>query len=122
MSKKLAKITSAKLEIKERDILNFWIYVNYEDGASQGVGGLALDTYSKTKERRVGTAYGCEMIRRLLVELNVNDFSEMKGKYIWVYGEGDGFGFTAKGIQRLKVDGGDKPLMFDDVFKDMGTL
>ena len=32
MNKKLAKITSAKLEIKDRGILNFWIFVEYEEG------------------------------------------------------------------------------------------
>ena len=80
MNKKLAKIRKAGLEIKERGILNFWIFVDYEEGCSQGIGGMALDEYDKEKEERVGTAYGCEMIRRLLLELNVDDFSEMSGE------------------------------------------
>jgi hypothetical protein len=116
MEKKLAKITSASLEIKERGILGFWIHVNYEEGCSQGVGGIALDQYDEEKKERVGTAYGCEMIRRLLVELDVNDFSEMKGRHVWVWGEGGGFCFAPKGIQALIVDGGNsKALIFDDV-------
>jgi len=122
MNKKLAKITSAKLEIKERGILNFWIFVDYEDFGSQGIGGLALDQWDKEKDRRVGTAYGCEMIRRLLETLNVNDFSEMKDQMIWVYGEGDGLGFRPKGIEPLRVSGLNKePLMFDDVFNEFGN-
>lgn len=114
--KKLAKISKASLEIKERGILNFWIYVDYEDGLSQGVGGIALDSYNEDKNERVGTAYGCEMIRRLLIEFNVNDFSEMKDKHAYVLGEGDGFRFTPTGIQSLKTDNPTtKPVIFADV-------
>jgi hypothetical protein len=50
MNKQLAKIKSAGLEIKERGILNFWIIVDYEDGGSQGIGGIALDTYDEEKK------------------------------------------------------------------------
>jgi len=123
MNKRLAKITKATLEIKERDILNFWIFVDYEDGGSQGVGGIALDQYDKEKGRRVGTAYGCEMIRRLLVALSVDDFSEMKGKYVWVYGDGAGFQFTPKGIGALQVEktrGNGEPLIFESVAAEFG--
>ena len=115
MKKVIAKISSAKLEIKERGILNFWIHVEYEDGGGQGIGGLCLDEWDEEKKERVGTAYGCEMIRRMLLELDVNDFSEMKGKIIWVHGEGDGLSFTPKGIQRMNFDGGKEPLIFKDI-------
>ena len=119
MEKQLAKIENAKLEIKERGILNFYIFVHYEDGGHQGVGGIALDTFDKEKDCRIGTAYGCEMIRRLLLTLDVNDFSEMKDKHIWVHGEGYGFNFKPKGVESLSVDS-DKPkkLIFDDVYKE----
>lgn len=118
--KKLAKISIASLEIKDRGILNFWINVDYEEGCSQGVGGIALDEYDKEKEERVGTAYGCEVIRRLLLALDVNDFSEMKGKVIWVVGEGSGLSFRPTGIQPLKVDNKDaKPVIFSDILKEM---
>ena len=117
--KRLAKISEAHLEIKERGILNFWINVDYEDGFSQGIGGIALDQYNAKLERRVGTDYGCEMIRRLLIELNVNDFSEMKGKHIWILGEGEGFSFKYTGIQALKVDNGsDNGVIFADIAKE----
>lgn len=122
MNKQLAKITSAGLEIKERGILNFWIFVDYEEGCSQGIGGIALDSFNKEKKERRGTAYGCEMIRRTLIALDVNDFSEMKGKIVWVYGEGEGFSFKPKGIGQLNVIGKKEPVMFDDVFAEMGDL
>ena len=117
--KKLAKVRSARLEIQDRGILMFYITVDYEEGCSQNVGGIGLDTYDKVKEKRVGTAYGCEMIRRCLLEFGVDDFSEMKGKYIWVLGEGEGFSFAPRGLQKLVVDGGkeDKPFIFSEVFE-----
>ena len=118
MEKLLAKITSASMEIKERGILNFWIHVDYEEGCSQRIGGLCLDTYDEAKKQRVGTAYGCEMIRRLLVTLDVNDFSEMKGKHVWVHGEGKGLSFSPKGIQLLSVDKKSDPLIFEEVYEE----
>lgn len=118
VEKRLAKITSASMEIKEWGVLYFWIHVNYEDGYSQGIGGLALDDYDNKKKRRVGTAYGCEMIRRLFETLDVNDFSEMKGIHIWVHGEGRGLSFTPKGVQLLSVDKKSDPLIFSDVYKE----
>jgi hypothetical protein len=117
MEKQLAKITNAKLEILEREILNFWIYVDYENGGSQGVGGLILDDYSVSLGRRIGTAYGCEMIRRLLLTLKVNDFNEMSGLIVWVYGEGEGLNFKPKGISRLRTESRLTPLMFDEVYE-----
>ena len=115
--KKLAKIEKARLEIQERHILMFYITVNYEDGFSQSVGGLCLDEWSEEQQARIGTAYGCEMIRLLLLEIQVNDFSEMKGKHIWVHGEGDSLlSFKPTGIQSLECDNKDsKPLMFAEV-------
>lgn len=119
MNKILAKIESASLEIKERGILNFWIHVNYEDGSGQGIGGIALDTYDKKKEKRIGIAYGCEVIRQLLLCLDVNDFSEMKGKIIYVIGEGESLGFKPKGIQNLYInDSKQKSVIFDDILKE----
>jgi hypothetical protein len=118
LNKKLARIKSAKLEIQERGILNFWLYVDYEDGLSQGVGGIALDTYDSVLKSRVGTAYGCEVIRQLLLELQVNDFSEMADKKIWVLGEGSGLSFTPKGVQSLNVDNSEsKPVIWKDILE-----
>lgn len=118
MNKQLAKITSATLEIKERGILNFWIMVDYEEGCSQGIGGYILDEWNEEKQTRVGTAFGCEVIRQLLFLLDVNDFSEMKGKMVWVLGEGTGMCFTPKGLSSLKVNGKQKTIIFDDILAE----
>ena len=118
MTKKLAKVKEASLEIKEREILNFWIFVDYEEGGTQGIGGIALDSWSEGKKKRIGTIFGCEIIRQLLLCLDVDDFSEMKNKSIWVLGEGDFFNFKPKGIQSLAVDGKQKTVIFDEVLKE----
>jgi len=115
MDKELARIKSASLEIKDKGILNFWIHVDYENGFSQGVGGFALDTYDEELNSRVGTAYGCEMIRQLLFTLDVNDFSEMTGKTIWILTIGSGSNTKPVGIQTLRSDGG-KQLLFEDIY------
>ena len=116
MEKKLAKVSKATLEIQERGILNFWVYVDYEEGCSQGVGGIALDEWDNEREERTGTAYGCEMIRQMLLLFKVNDFSEMKGKMVWVLGEGKGLSFTPKGLEVLRVDGDPRKVIFSEVF------
>jgi hypothetical protein len=119
--KQLAKISKASLEIQERGILNFWIHVDYEEGCSQGVGGIALDQWDEEKKERVGTAYGCEIIRRLLLALNVNDFAEMKGKMVWVVGEGEGLSFRPTGIQPLNVDNNKgRAVIFSDILAEAG--
>ena len=121
MEKKLAKITKAHLEIQERGILNFWIFVDYEEGGSQGVGGIALDTWDGVKRKRVGSAFGTEVIRQLLICIGVNDFSEMKGKYVWVIGEGDGMQFTPQGIQSLNTEKSKgMQVIWEDILKEFG--
>lgn len=122
MEKKLAKITKAHLEIQERGVLNFWIFVDYEeDGFSQGVGGIALDTWDEVKRKHVGSAFGSEVIRQLLLCIGVDDFSEMKGKYIWVLGEGDGLSFTPKGIKSLNTEESKgMEVIWEDILKEFG--
>ena len=120
MQKKLAKITKASLGILERGILTFWIFVDYEEGLSQGVGGIRLDEWNEETRSSRGTVFGCEIIRRLLLELQVDDFSQMAGKHIWVYGEGGGFEFTPTGISSLYSDNKkSKPIYFEQVLEEV---
>lgn len=115
MNKKLAKITKVDFNIKDRGILTFHVFVDYEEGMSQGVGGLCLDEYDEKKKGRVGTAYGCEMIRQLMMTLDVNNFEEAKGAIVWVLGDGDGLSFKPTGLQSLKVYGKQKTMVFGDI-------
>jgi hypothetical protein len=120
MIKKLAKINKGSLKIKD-GFLTFILEVKYEDGLSQHIGNFSLDTYSETLNRRVGTAFGCEVIRRLILELDVDDFSEMRGKILWVLGEGEGFSFKVSGIQALRLNKNDSVppdgVIFDEILK-----
>ena len=116
MNKQLAKVKKVNLNIRERGILMFHVMVDYEEGCSQGVGGMCLDDYDEDKKERVGTAYGCEMIRQLMLTLDVDNFEDAKGRIIWVLGEGEGFSFEAKGIQSLNVYGKQKTMIFADIF------
>ena len=118
MNEKLGIITKASLNIHERGILMFYIYIDYEDGWSQMIGDIALDEYNNKTKDRIGTAYGCEIIRQLLLCLNVNDFSEMAGKHLFVLGEEHGIQFKALGIRALRDNGG-KELIFNNVYKQM---
>ena len=117
MNKQLAKIRKAGLEIKERGILNFWIHVDYEEGCSQGVGGLCLDDWNEDIKSRIGTAYGCEMIRQLLLFFNVNNLNECEGQLVYVLGEGSGLSFSPKGFQHLNIERNKRPerIVFDDI-------
>lgn len=120
MEKKLAKITSATLQCV-RGILTFYVFVDYEDGCSQEVGGLALDNWDEDKQSRVGTAYGCEMIRQLLLFFNVNNLADCKGQYVYVLGEGEGLAFTPKGFEKLYVDDCKRSkVLFDDIYREFG--
>jgi hypothetical protein len=117
---KLAKVESASLEIKERGILNFWVQVAYEDGFHQGVGGLTLDDWDKRLERRIGTAYGCEMIRQLLLFFGVNNLNEAKGQVVYVVGEGSGLAFKPTGFKHLNILKGSRPdhICFNEIAKE----
>ena len=117
MKEKLARVTKARTEWKDRSIFNFNIFVDYEDFGSQMIGGIGLDEYSKEHERRIGTAYGCEMLMQVLQVLDVNDLHEAEGKLIYVLGEGDGLSFRPKGIKQLSLDGG-KSVIFADVAEE----
>lgn len=43
-----------------------------------------LDSYDKKEEERVGTAFGCECIMRILEAVGVESWDELKGKEMWV--------------------------------------
>ena len=118
LNQKLAKVTKGTLEIKERGILNFYVFVDYEDFGSQGVGGIALDQWDEAKQRRVGTAYGCEMIRQLLLFFNVNNLEEVKNQVVYVLGEGEGLSFKPKGFRHLKClrNGRPEEVLFDKIY------
>lgn len=106
---KLAKVTSASIEIMERKIMTFWVHVSYEEGMCQGVGGQTLDTWDEQLDCRIGTAYGCEMLRQLLLFFGVNNLSDAKGQVVYVIGTGQGFSFKPHGFKHLEILRNDRP-------------
>ena len=104
----------------------FHVFVDYEVGCSQGVGGLVLDDYKEGDNgmpgKRVGTAYGCEMIRQLMLTLDVDNFEDAKDKVIWVTGEGDGLSFKPTGFETLSVYGKVKKMNFDEIHREFGAV
>lgn len=115
----LAKIEKCNLSFRDNNILILNIYVDYEEGMSQNIAGICLDTYDENIKDRIGTAYGCEMIRLLLEMFQVDNLSELNGKYIYVYGESENGGmlsFKPQGFRTLKQYG-KKDLNFKNVLE-----
>lgn len=83
---KNALITSATLGIEDHGLLTVSLCFEYECGC-QCFGGHVLDQYDKGKERRVGTAYGCEYIQRVMAAVGVSEWSQLKGKHVRVRAE-----------------------------------
>ena len=64
MIKHLCKVTGASLSYQDRKIMVLNLFVNLEDGGSLVVFNNVLDSYDETRKHRVGSAYGCELIRQ----------------------------------------------------------
>lgn len=117
-NKKLAKITRCDFSFTDTNrmlILN--INVDYDEFGSQNICGRILDNYDKDKKERVGTVFGCELIRRILDAFDCDNLKDIVGKVIYVLGEGDGFGFKPKGFERPSFDNG-KKIIYDDILKE----
>lgn len=114
---KLAKIRNCHLNTQDHGGLLLNLVVEYEDGGCQDIFCKCLDTYDETLKSRIGTAYGCEIIRRVLDIFKANDLTELKGKYVWVIGEGgNSLDFTPYGIRSPNVyKHKSAPLYWEDV-------
>jgi len=116
----LAKIEKCNLSFRDtNNILILNINVDYEEGMSQNIAGFCLDQYDKNLKDRIGTVYGCQMIRLLLEMFQVDNLSDLNGKYIYVYGESENGGilsFKPQGFKTLK-EYGKKDLNFKDVLE-----
>ena len=62
-----------------------WLMLRWE-GAGQGFGGYCFDRHGPNgaNGERVGTAYGCEFIRRILRTLEAERWEDLKGMYLRV--------------------------------------
>ncbi len=113
LTEQIAKISGTTLGYEDHGIFTLYLHVEY--GASgQGVGGYALDQYSKAHEGRYGTAYGMEFIRRTMQACGVNSWESVKGRTIIVVKEGDEWNGVIVGIKPLPTEPG-KPFMFEEI-------
>ena len=81
---KNAKITGTMLGIEDHGIMTFMLHLKYGGSSSQGAGGYGLDEYRKTLDKRVGTAFGMELVKAILETVGVNTWEELPGKMIRV--------------------------------------
>lgn len=78
MNKVLCNVTKVKTSYQNRKILILDVWVDLEGSGSFSCFNIVLDTYDQDKKKRVGTAYGLEMIRQTLDFFGVDDFSQVK--------------------------------------------
>jgi hypothetical protein len=101
---KNGRITSTKLGYEDHGILTFWLSLDY-GGTCQGFGGYALDSYDKEKECRKHGKYAGRCIEQILKVVGVENWEDIKGKYVRADLDGDGhIGDLIQGIIHILDD------------------
>lgn len=95
MEIKNARIKSTKLGREDHGIMTFMIHIEFDCsnfGVSNqcGIGGYALDRYDRETKKRVFSAKGMEAISKILDMVGVDNWEDLKGKYIRVKENGLG--------------------------------
>lgn len=85
-----AKISSTHFGYEDHNILTCWLNLDF-GSSGQGFGGYSLDSYDKSQEKRIGTAFGLEFIANIIDVVGVQSWEELKGQLIRVKKE-DEFG------------------------------
>lgn len=66
----------------------FTAYLNCEArGSGVGLGGRSMDEYDKETEKRVGTAYGLDLIAQMISTVGVGSWEKIPGKDVIVLHE-----------------------------------
>ena len=78
---KNAKISGTMLGLEDHGIMTCMLYLDY-GGSSQGFGGYGFDEYYKKIDKRLGTAWGMEFIKRVLEICDSEKWEDLKGKYV----------------------------------------
>lgn len=79
MRKELGKITTCELLIEDHGILTLSMTFDF-GGSGQGIGGYALDTFDRDRDRRVGTAGGLDFVLRTLNLFKVDRLRAIVGR------------------------------------------
>jgi hypothetical protein len=78
-----AVISKTMLGREDHGIMTCYLTLDYS-GSVQGFGGYSLDEFSPTLDRRVGTKWGMEFIARVLNVVEVENWEDLRGKYVRV--------------------------------------
>lgn len=99
-----AQIDYAKLGLEDHGIFTVSIGLKLGVSSHIGFGGYALDEYKpgvETAGRRMDkTGMGTEFIKKVLDTVGVEDWSELKGKYVHIERE-DGWNGKVTGIRNI---------------------
>jgi hypothetical protein len=77
-----AQINTSRLGFISNGIFSFCLTLTIQDRGAVTLGGYVMDSYDKEQEKRVGTAYGMNLIMRILEVVGVDTWEELEGKYI----------------------------------------
>lgn len=88
MKIKNAIIESTMLGREDHGILTFMIRVRFDSCVSVGIGGYALDYYSRELEKRVYSAKSLEAISNILDVVGVDRWENLVGKHIRIKDNG----------------------------------
>lgn len=77
-----AQIKKTKLGFIANGICSFDLILDIQGGGGVVVGGWALDTPDEKKQKRIGSAYGMNVIMRILKVVGVDTWEELEGKYV----------------------------------------
>lgn len=105
-----AKITDTMLGMNH-GIMTCYLTLEFAGGGC-AFGGYALDTYSKEKQMRVGSGIGLGAIMQILKCVGVEQWEDLKGRYIRI--EHTGWGGKITKIGNLIKDDW---FSFDEFFK-----
>lgn len=108
-----AKIGYTTLGVEDHGIMTFMLGLE-TDGSGQGMGGYALDSWSKEHEKRVGHPDSIMMIRDIIETVGVSNWEDLKGEYVRMVREDDSWNSRIIGIGHIVED---KWFYFSDYFK-----
>ncbi len=80
----LGLVDSAKIGFQREDAIFLGIQVCFDFGGTHQcfMSGI-FDSFDKEKDRRVGTAYGCDYIVQFLDYFGIGEASQLIGKYVY---------------------------------------
>ena len=89
MEIKNAQITGTMLGREDHGIFTFCIFVKF-GGCECGIGGYDLDSYDSSINARVYSPKSIEAISKILDTVGVDEWEQLKGKYIRIKDRGRG--------------------------------